>query len=188
MTRAVSPRYISYKTAQPVRQYITAGDADEQVDDYSLFRRQFVAALQGEGDVNGDGYITGSELGEFLQNTVERLPRDVALTYLKSLHGRCGFKQHGVVMPARDRGWLQPSKKMVPYEDVIIVADYGKVGLLLGVKDEIRLDRDAGAALGLLLLASYNAANYYTCGFGDDEVNTVKMRSALTSLGVEVVR
>jgi hypothetical protein len=29
-----------------------------------------VTALQGEGDMNGDGYVTGTELGKFLQETV----------------------------------------------------------------------------------------------------------------------
>ena len=69
MTRAV-PQHISYKTDKPVRQFITAGTADEEVPDESVFRRQFVAALQGDGDTNQDGYVTGVELGEFLNNTV----------------------------------------------------------------------------------------------------------------------
>jgi len=40
------------------------------VPDESVFRRQFIAALQGDGDTNQDGYVTGVELGEFLSNTV----------------------------------------------------------------------------------------------------------------------
>lgn len=69
MTRAV-PQHISYKTGKPVRQFITAGTAEEEVPDESIFRRQFIAALQGDGDTNQDGYVTGVELGEFLSNTV----------------------------------------------------------------------------------------------------------------------
>ncbi|WP_457576800.1 SUMF1/EgtB/PvdO family nonheme iron enzyme [Desulfomarina sp.] len=69
MSRAI-PQHISYKTGKPVRQYITSGNADETVSDESLFRAQFIEALNGEGDVNGDGYVTGSELGEFLQQSV----------------------------------------------------------------------------------------------------------------------
>jgi len=64
------PENISYKTSKPVRQFITAGSADEQVPDESVFRSQFVAALQGEGDADQDGYLTGVELGEFLQSKV----------------------------------------------------------------------------------------------------------------------
>lgn len=69
LSRAV-PENISYKTSKPVRQFITSGSADEQVPDNSIFRQQFIAALDGEGDVDQDGYVTGSELGEFLQKKV----------------------------------------------------------------------------------------------------------------------
>lgn len=69
ISRAV-PENISYKTAKPVRQFITAGNADETVPDKSIFRQQFIQALQGEGDINRDGFLTGTELGEFLQSRV----------------------------------------------------------------------------------------------------------------------
>ncbi len=67
--RAVSES-ISMKTAQPVRQFITAGSADQPVPDVSIFRKQFIAAIKGEGDLNGDGYVTASELGMFLEDKV----------------------------------------------------------------------------------------------------------------------
>ena len=69
------PASISDKTARPVRQVITAGSADQEVPDVSVFRRQFVAALEGEGDVTGDGYVTGSELGLFLNEQVSNYSR-----------------------------------------------------------------------------------------------------------------
>lgn len=69
LTRAI-PAAISDKTTKPVRQFITAGAADQEVPDDSVFRRQFVAALSGEGDLNHDGFITGSELSQFLEYTV----------------------------------------------------------------------------------------------------------------------
>jgi hypothetical protein len=53
-----------------VRQFITAGAADQEVPDDSVFRRQFVAGLAGEADMNHDGYVTGSELSQFLEYTV----------------------------------------------------------------------------------------------------------------------
>lgn len=64
------PDNISYKTSQPVRQFITSGSANEEVPDKSIFREQFIAALRGEGDLDTDGYVTGTELGEFLQKNV----------------------------------------------------------------------------------------------------------------------
>jgi len=69
ISRAV-PENISYKTAKPVRQIITAGAADEPVPDNSIFCRQFIEALNGEADMDKDGYVTGVELGEFLQKKV----------------------------------------------------------------------------------------------------------------------
>ncbi|HEX5707848.1 MAG TPA: SUMF1/EgtB/PvdO family nonheme iron enzyme [Pyrinomonadaceae bacterium] len=65
-SRAI-PDSITYKTANHVRQFIASGSADERVPDESIFRRQFVEGIEGEADGNRDGYVTGMELGEFLQ-------------------------------------------------------------------------------------------------------------------------
>ena len=71
VTRAGVPPVISYKASKPVRQLITSGSETENVPDVSIFREQFVAALNGEGsDLNGDGYLTGEELGFFLEEKV----------------------------------------------------------------------------------------------------------------------
>jgi formylglycine-generating enzyme required for sulfatase activity len=77
------PGIINYKTTQPVRQFITSGSAEETVPDQSIFRRQFIAALTGEADLNKDNYITGTELGDFLQTTVVNYSRN-------SLHPQFG--------------------------------------------------------------------------------------------------
>lgn len=61
---------LTRQTNELVRQFISSGTADQQVPDTSEFRRQFVAALKGEADHNKDGYVTGSELGSFLQQQV----------------------------------------------------------------------------------------------------------------------
>jgi hypothetical protein len=74
LSRAM-PENISYKTSKPVRQFITAGAANELVPDESIFRSQFVAALEGEADSDSDGYLTGVELGEFLQKKVTNYSR-----------------------------------------------------------------------------------------------------------------
>jgi hypothetical protein len=68
-SRAI-PEIISYKTTQPVRQFITSGSAEETVPDKSIFQSQFIRALNGEADANKDGFLTGTELGDFLQSTV----------------------------------------------------------------------------------------------------------------------
>lgn len=75
MVRAV-PASISYKTERPVRQFITAGGADEQVPDRSIFKGQLIEGLKGEADRNSDGYVTGTELGEYLQEKVVNYSRN----------------------------------------------------------------------------------------------------------------
>jgi hypothetical protein len=74
LSRAI-PAAISEKTARPVRQFITAGSADQEVPDKSIFRRQFVQGLDGEADMNNDGFITGTELAQFLEDTVTNYSR-----------------------------------------------------------------------------------------------------------------
>jgi hypothetical protein len=64
---------ISKMAGLPVRQFITAGSANESVPAKSTFTPAFVDALKyGLGDLNGDGYICGTELGLYLQTEVAR--------------------------------------------------------------------------------------------------------------------
>ncbi|MEK8021228.1 MAG: DUF1566 domain-containing protein, partial [Candidatus Parabeggiatoa sp.] len=65
------PRQISQMAELPVRQFITAGSADESVPAKSVFTPAFVDALRyGLGDLYKDGYVTGEELGLYLKNKV----------------------------------------------------------------------------------------------------------------------
>ncbi|MCP4755007.1 MAG: SUMF1/EgtB/PvdO family nonheme iron enzyme [Proteobacteria bacterium] len=64
------PPHIDAYTAEPVRQYITAGSAGEEVPAKSVFTPTFVRALEGEADLNRDGYVTGTEMGMFLNEKV----------------------------------------------------------------------------------------------------------------------
>ena len=66
----VIPPIIEESVAYPVRQFITAGAANQPVPDESIFRRSFVRGLEGEADRNKDGYITGTELADFLKEKV----------------------------------------------------------------------------------------------------------------------
>jgi hypothetical protein len=70
LSRGAVPEVISYKTARPVRQFITSGSADEMVPDKSVFKSQFVSGIEGEADTDNDGFVTGTELGEFLLKQV----------------------------------------------------------------------------------------------------------------------
>jgi len=65
------PEYIRASAAEPVRQFITAGRAGETVPAQSVFTPIFIDALKdGDGDLNGDGYVTGAELGYHLASKV----------------------------------------------------------------------------------------------------------------------
>ncbi|MGD9033722.1 MAG: caspase family protein [Desulfobacteraceae bacterium] len=70
-----APVDISEKSAMPVRQFITAGGAGEQVPDQSVFKVVFLNGIAGDADLNGDAYVTGSELGMHLQEKVVNYSR-----------------------------------------------------------------------------------------------------------------
>ncbi|MGK7932234.1 MAG: caspase family protein [Microcystaceae cyanobacterium] len=79
---SVSPSdaYIRDVMNKPVRQFLTAGDADEEVPAKSVFTPLFIQALDGKADLYKDGYVTGSELGLFLRQhlidyTTEQTPQ-----------------------------------------------------------------------------------------------------------------
>ncbi|RLG36431.1 MAG: hypothetical protein DRO01_08155, partial [Thermoproteota archaeon] len=71
-TRALpkQPPYIRKSMSKPVRQFITAGSANEEVPSSSTFTPMFINAIEGEGDLNEDGYVTGSELGIHLSQSL----------------------------------------------------------------------------------------------------------------------
>ncbi len=70
-----APVDITEKSVRPVRQFITAGEAGEQVPDKSVFKIVFLDGIRGDADLNNDGYVTGSELGMHLQNKVVNYTR-----------------------------------------------------------------------------------------------------------------
>ena len=70
-----APKPITRKTTRAVRQFITSGDEEQKVSDDGSFRDYFLRALRGEDDAdfNYDGYLTGEELGLFLNQRVSSL-------------------------------------------------------------------------------------------------------------------
>jgi len=70
---AEPPNVIKKIVSLPVRQFITAGSAGETVPSQSTFTPAFISALEyGKGDLNEDGYVSGTELGLYLQNEVPK--------------------------------------------------------------------------------------------------------------------
>ncbi len=71
MVRAAPSAFIEEKTSAPVREFITAGNEDEQVPDRSVFKTCFIQGVkEGYADLNRDGYVSGEELGFYLQENV----------------------------------------------------------------------------------------------------------------------
>jgi uncharacterized caspase-like protein len=76
VTRWAPPPAITLATTQPVREFISSGEAQQQVSDDGTFRKLFLDALAGkepDADANHDGYVTGTELGLFLQQKMTNL-------------------------------------------------------------------------------------------------------------------
>ncbi len=73
--RSRPPAAVTQATVRPVRQFLTSGDADQEVSDDGTFRAIFIDALLGEedADANGDGYLTGTELSLHLETRVTNL-------------------------------------------------------------------------------------------------------------------
>ena len=67
----IRPESISDNIRYPVRQFITAGRANEPVPDRSVFKTAFLDLIKGRAtEPFRDGYITGAELGLYLKNQV----------------------------------------------------------------------------------------------------------------------
>ncbi len=64
------PPDIEICLGNPVRQFITAGGENEEVPGKSIFSPVFVNGIRGDGDLNGDGYVTGTELYQYIRHEV----------------------------------------------------------------------------------------------------------------------
>ena len=72
----IPPPYVSNNVKYPVRQFITAGRADEIVPDHSVFKEAFLNLVKGIApEPIEDGYITGAELGLYLKTEVPKYNR-----------------------------------------------------------------------------------------------------------------
>jgi len=70
------PAVLGADTENPVRQFLTAGGADEPRPERSLFKGQLLEGLKGGADLDKDGYVTGTELAKFLQERVTGLSQN----------------------------------------------------------------------------------------------------------------
>ena len=148
-SRAI-PEIISYKTTQPVRQFITSGSAEETVPDKSIFQSQFIRALNGEADANKDGFITGTELGDFLQSTVvnysygSQHPQYGKIRNPNLDKGDFVFVINTAASPGTVTTTTQPAKRQVVIEEAQIT---GAIELSTEVSGSLYLDGDFARAV-----------------------------------------
>ncbi len=70
-----TPLPITERMSNPVRQFITAGRADEPLPNRSVFKKAFLNLLEGRVEEPlPDGYLTGTELADYLYRVVPALP------------------------------------------------------------------------------------------------------------------
>lgn len=72
VARSAPPPAITRVTANPVRQFMSSGDAGQTVADNGNFANLFIEAIEGRkrADLNTDGYVTAGELGTFMTDKI----------------------------------------------------------------------------------------------------------------------
>ena len=119
--------YIRTLTGKPVRQFLTAGDAGEEVPAGNDFVRLFIQGLDGEADNNRDGYVTGLEVGAFVQTTLPGLTGNAqSPQYGKMQSTR--YRQGDIVFLSLNSEYKQPRKP----ENV-----RGDIGIIGGEREEV---------------------------------------------------
>lgn len=86
--------YLRKVSAMRVVQIITAGGQGEQVQEkegHGLFTSYFLAAIEGEADLNKDNVVTGTELGAYLRPTVSNASRQTQTPLFGRLEGEGEF-------------------------------------------------------------------------------------------------
>ena len=78
--------YIRTLTGKPVRQFLTAGDAGEEVPAGNDFVKLFVQGLDGDADFNDDGYVTGLEVGAYVQTRLPGLTNNAQSPQYGKIH------------------------------------------------------------------------------------------------------
>nr|NQU92473.1 SUMF1/EgtB/PvdO family nonheme iron enzyme [Bacteroidota bacterium] len=138
LSRAV-PENINWKTSKHVRQFITSGSADETVPDRSIFCSQFTAGINGEADMNHDGYITGTELGEFLQNSVVNYSRNAQHPqYGKIRNPNLDKGDFVFVLNNKPMESIQPKEVVISEPERII--RYGNIELTTEISGRLYMD------------------------------------------------
>ena len=126
LVRAV-PDDISEKSTFPVRQYITAGRQDEQVPDRSMFKRCFLIGLDGDADLTGDGYITGSELGMYLSEKVVNYTQRQQHPQYGKINNPNLDRGDFIFVPIKDRQKEEAEEKRLQEERSTVAEEFNRL-------------------------------------------------------------
>ncbi|CAN2043500.1 Sulphatase-modifying factor domain protein [Candidatus Magnetomoraceae bacterium gMMP-1] len=80
-------RSISSTSLKPVRELISAGSAGQKFPDKDFFISSIINALSGSADINGDQYVTGSELAAYINKEMIDLNTGLTPQYGKTGNG-----------------------------------------------------------------------------------------------------
>ena len=86
--------YLHKISSMRVVQIITAGGKSEQVQEragHGLFTIHLLKAIEGEADINSDGFVTGTELGAYLRPTVSNASQQAQTPLFGRLEGEGEF-------------------------------------------------------------------------------------------------
>ena len=102
------PESISYSVRHPVRQFITAGSANESVPDKSVFKQAFLNLIEGSARQPApDDYITGEELGFYLKHQVPKYNKAQHPQYGKINDPNLDQGDFVFVLP-KEEAWIPP--------------------------------------------------------------------------------
>ena len=102
------PETISNTVQQPVRQFITAGSANEGVPDKSVFKQAFLNLIEGRArQPEPDDYITGEELGFYLKHQVPKYNKAQHPQYGKINDPNLDQGDFVFVLP-KEEAWTMP--------------------------------------------------------------------------------
>ena len=105
-----TPPHITDRIKNPVRQFITAGRADEPVPDRSEFKKAFLNLLEGRvEEPTPDGYLTGIELGDYLYRTVPKFSQGQHPQHGKIHDQQLNTGDFVFVLPQIRQNWSEDS-------------------------------------------------------------------------------
>nr|NQU90852.1 caspase family protein [Bacteroidota bacterium] len=140
ISRAV-PIPISAKTKEPVRQFITSGSENEEVPDRSLFREYFIKSLTtSDADGNNDGYLSGSELGEYLSYQVTNYSYDQQHPQYGKIRDKYLDKGDFVFILSNDNDKDETKLGIPVITNEVPIKKYGRIAIETQIEGKFFLD------------------------------------------------